>query len=155
MPPLDLDDFDRRILRLLQQDATLSTQDLAQAVGLSPSPCWRRVRRMQEAGLISGQVALVNRAALGLSALAYIHVTLIDHTEASIARFNDFVQRHPQIVECATITGADDYMLKVVAEGPEALEHFLMREMLALGLVRSSTTHFALRQVKLTTALPV
>lgn len=155
MPELTLDDFDRRILRLLQRDATVSTQELADAIGLSPSPCWRRVRRMQEAGLIAAQVALVDARRLGLHALAYIHVTLIDHTEPSISRFDDFVQRHPQIVECATITGADDYLLKVVAQDPEALEHFIMRELLALGLVRSSSTHFALRQTKFTTALPV
>ncbi|MDO9524918.1 MAG: Lrp/AsnC family transcriptional regulator [Gemmobacter sp.] len=152
---LDIDDFDRRILGELQRDATLTTQDLADRVGLSPSPCWRRVRRMQETGMIRAQVVLLDPRALGLDAMAHIHVSLLDHTEATIARFDDFVQRSDQVLECASITGSDDYVLKVVAQGPEDLERFLMRDLLALGVVRSSTTHFVLRQTKATTALPL
>lgn len=151
----DLDDFDRRILRELQRDASLTTQDLAERVGLSPSPCWRRVRRLHDSGLIRAQVALLDRRGLGLEAMAYVHVSLLDHSEKSIARFDALVQAHPQVLECASITGADDYVLKVVARSAEALEHFLMRDLLALGVVRSSTTHFVLRQTKATTALPL
>lgn len=150
-----LDGFDRHILRLVQADATISTQELADRVGLSASPCWRRLKRMQEAGLILGQVALVSPRALGLRAVAYLSVSLVDHSEATIARFDAFVQRHDQVVECATITGSADYLLKVYASDPEALEQFIMRELLALGVVRSSNTALVLRQTKYTTALPV
>jgi Lrp/AsnC family transcriptional regulator, leucine-responsive regulatory protein len=152
---LDLDDFDRAILREVQRDTALSTQDLAARVGLSASPCWRRLRRMQDAGLIRGQVALLDPRMLGLAAMAYIHVSLIDHSEATIVRFDSFVQRHEQVLECASITGAEDYVLKVVARDPEDLERFLMRDLRALEVVRSSTTHFVLRQTKSTTALPI
>lgn len=152
---IDLDAFDRHILRLVQADATISTQGLAERVGLSASPCWRRLKRMQEAGLIVGQVALVSPRALGLRAVAYLNITLVDHSEATIARFDAFVQRHDQVVECATITGSADYLLKVFASDPEALEQFIMRELLALGVVRSSNTALVLRQTKYTTALPV
>lgn len=153
--PIELDEFDRQILRQVQADASISTQGLAERVGLSASPCWRRLKRMQEAGLITGQVAMVSPRALGLRAVAYLNITLVDHSEATIARFDAFVQRHDQVVECATITGSADYLLKVFAADPEALEQFIMRELLALGVVRSTNTALVLRQTKYTTALPV
>ncbi|SCY77865.1 Lrp/AsnC family transcriptional regulator [Paracoccus tibetensis] len=151
----DLDDIDRRLLRLLQRDATRSTQELAEAAGLSTSPAWRRVRRLIEEGVIGRQVALVAPAKAGLHAMAYVQVSLMDHTEPTLARFDAFVQDHDQIMECATITGSYDYQLKVVAADPEGLEHFLMRQMLPLGIIRSTVTHFVLRQTKYTTALPL
>lgn len=150
-----LDEFDKRLLRLLQRDNSLSTQALAEQAGLSASPSWRRVRRLHETGVIRKQVAMLDPRQLGLNAIAYLHVSLLDHTEATIARFDDFVQRHEQVVECASITGSNDYLLKVYARDPEDLEHFLMRQLLALGIVRSSTTNFVLRQTKYTTELPV
>lgn len=152
---LTLDDFDRHILKLVQVDATISTQDLADRVGLSASPCWRRLKRMQDAGLIVGQVAMLSPQALGLRAVAYLSISLIDHSEATIARFDAFVKAHDQVVECATITGSADYLLKVFAADPEALERFIMRELLALGVVRATNTALVLRQTKYTTALPV
>ena len=150
-----LDDVDRRILSALQRDSTLSVQALADIAGMSPSPCWRRVRALREAGVIRAEVALLDRRKLGMPVLAYIHLSLIDHSEATIRKLDDFTQRHDRIVECATITGADDYMIKVMARDPEDLERFLMRDLLALGVVRSSTTHFVLRQTKYTTAVPL
>lgn len=150
-----LDDFDKRLLRLLQHDARLSTQQLADKVGLSVSPAWRRVRRLEQDGIIRGQVAMLDPRKLGLHAVAYVHVSLLDHTEATIARFDQFVQEQDQVVECASITGSNDYVLKVVARDPEGLEFFIMRKLLALGVVRSSTTNFVLRQTKYTTELPI
>ena len=153
--PITLDEADRRILRIVQRDGGLTLQDLAERAGLSASPCWRRLRRMQEAGVIRGTVALVDPRAVGFGTRAIVHVSLIDHTEATIARFDQFVQRSGQVMDCASITGSDDYVLTVVARDPEDLERFLMRELLALGVVRSSTTHFVLRQTKASTAVPV
>lgn len=150
-----IDDADRRILRLLQHDATLSTQSLAEGAGLSTSPAWRRLRRLIETGVIERQVALVSPAQAGLQAMAYAQVSLLDHTEATLARFDRFVQTEDQILECATITGTSDYQLKIVAADPEGLEFFLMRRMLPLGIIRSTVTHFVLRQTKYTTALPL
>jgi Lrp/AsnC family transcriptional regulator, leucine-responsive regulatory protein len=150
-----LDDFDKRLLRLLQHDARLSTQDLADRAGLSTSPAWRRVKRLEQDGLIRTHVAMLDPRKLGLHAVAYVHVSLLDHAEATIGRFDAFVQAHDQVVECASITGSNDYVLKVFAKDPEDLEFFIMRKLLALGVVRSSTTNFVLRQTKYTTELPI
>ncbi|RNF34968.1 Lrp/AsnC family transcriptional regulator [Paracoccus methylarcula] len=151
----DLDETDLRLLRLLQRDATLSNQALAEKTGLSTSPAWRRIRRLIEDGVIERQVALVRPRRAGLHAMAYVQVSLLDHTEDSIARFDLFVQTEDQIIECATITGTSDYQLKIVAPDPEGLEHFIMRRMLALGIIRDTVTHFVLRQTKYTTAMPI
>jgi DNA-binding Lrp family transcriptional regulator len=150
-----LDEADCRILAALQRDSTLSMQDLAEKVGMSASPCWRRVKALRDLGVIRGEVALVDRKRVDMGTMAYLHLSLVDHAEATIRRLDDFVQRHDRVVECATITGSDDYVLKVLARDPEDLERFLMRELLALGVVRSSTTHFVLRQTKYSTAVPL
>ncbi len=146
---------DKEILRVLQKDAKVSLQALAEEVNLSTSPCWRRVKRLEEGGLIDRYVANLNPRKLGLHAQAYVHVSLLDHTEATIDAFNRFVQNEGQITECCSITGSNDYMLKVVAEGPEALESFIMKGILRLGIVRSSHTNFVLRQTKSSTSLPI
>lgn len=155
MPLPEIDDADRRLLHLLQQDARASTQELADAAGLSASPTWRRLKRLEEAGVIRGQVALLDAKKLGLGALAYVQISLNDHAEATVARFDAFVQSEPQITECARLTGGFDYLIKVVTRDAEALEEFLMRKLLALGVVRTASTSFVLRQVKATTALPL
>lgn len=150
-----LDDIDKKLLNLLQKDARLSTKDLAAAVNMSVSPCWRRVKRMEEAGLIEGYVAVLNRKELGLQAMAYVHVSLIDHTSTSIETFDRLVQSDDAITECSSITGDNDFVLKVVADDPEDLESYLMRRILGSGLVRSSNTNFVLRSTKSGVALPV
>lgn len=152
---VELDEIDRAILAVLQGDAKISLADLAAKVNLSTSPCWRRVRRLEEAGVIAGYVTLLEGKSIGINSLAYVQVSLLEHTEDSIARFDAFVQSQPQIIECASITGSSDFMLKVVAPDPEGLELFIMKKLLALGLVRAANTHFVLRQTKTTTALPV
>lgn len=150
-----LDSQDRKILEILQKDGKISMQNLAEQAQMSASPCWRRVQKLEKNGPIEGYVALLNPRQLGLHALAYIHVSLLDHSEDSINNFNRFVQEEAQIVECSSITGADDYLLKVVARDPEGLEQFIMKRILGQGVVRASTTHFVLRQTKYSTALPV
>lgn len=151
----DLDEADRRLLRLMQQDASLSNQALADQAGLSASPAWRRIKRLIDEGYIARQVAIVPPAKAGMHAMAYVQVSLLDHTEESIARFDRFVLAEEQIIECATITGTADYLLKIVAPDPEGLEHFIMRRMLALGIVRGTVTNYVLRQTKYTTAMPM
>ncbi|MGB3179514.1 MAG: Lrp/AsnC family transcriptional regulator [Albidovulum sp.] len=155
MPEVELADTDRKILRLLQKDARASTQDLAAAAGLSTSPAWRRLKRLEDLGIIRGQVALLDARKLGLGALAYVQVSLTDHSEATVARFDSFVTGQPQILECARVTGAFDYILKVVTKDAEDLETFLMHHLLALGIVRTTSTSFVLRQTKSTTELPL
>ncbi len=150
-----LDDHDRSLLRLLQKNAKISSQELAEKLNLSMSPCWRRVRKLESSGIIDSYVTMLNPRALGLNTLAYVHVSLIEHTEGAIAKFDRFVAEQDQVIECSSVTGADDYLLKVVAKDPEGLETFLMQKMLRLGIVRSSTTHFVLRQKKYSTELPL
>lgn len=155
MPSNTLDSFDRSILRTLQNDGKASVQDLATAANMSTSPCWRRVRKLEENGTISKYVALLDAKKVGLGTQAYVHISLLDHKETTIIAFDRFVSKEEQIVECCSITGSDDYLLKIVARDPEDLEAFLMQRVLALGIVRSSTTHFVLRQKKQSTALPL
>lgn len=149
-----IDAYERQILRVLQQDGRASTQDLSDAIGLSASPCWRRVKRLEDDGYITRYAAIVDGKKLGLGALAYVYVSLIDHSEASIETFNSFVQTNDQIIECASITGDFDFVLKVAATDPENLEHIIMQRILRLGVVRNTTTNFILRQTKVSGALP-
>lgn len=150
-----LDKHEREILRLLQQDGRASVQDLSKAVGLSPSPCWRRVKRLEDEGYILRYAAIVDGKKLGLSAFAYVHISLTDHSEETVRTFNRFIADSDQVIECASITGDYDFVLKVAATDPENLEHFIMKDMLRLGVVRNATTNFVLRQTKVAAALPV
>lgn len=152
---VDLDRQERELLRLVQRNGKLSTQELARRTSMSTSPVWRKLRKLEDAGVITGYVALADPRKLGFNTRAFVHVSLLDHTEETIATFDRFVELSDQVVECCSVTGADDYLLKVVATDPEDLEQFLMRELLGLGIVRSSTTHFVLRQKKYSTALPL
>lgn len=149
-----IDHYERQILRVLQQNGRASTQDLSDAVGLSPSPCWRRVKRLEDDGYITRYTAIVDGRKLGLRALAYVYVSLVDHSEASIETFHHFIQTESQIIECASITGDYDFVLKVAATDPENLEQIIMKRILRLGIVRNTTTNFILRQTKVSGALP-
>ena len=151
----NLDEIDRTILRTLQKDGKISLQALAGQVNMSTSPCFRRVKRLQDIGIITGYVALLDQKALGLNAQAYLQLSLIDHKEETIQAFDRFVQNEAQVIECASITGSNDYLLKVVAEDAEALEQFIMKRVLRLGIISSSYTNFVLRRTKSSTVLPV
>jgi DNA-binding Lrp family transcriptional regulator len=152
---LTLGATDRKLLSLLQADGKASLQELAAAAGLSSSPCWRRIKRMEEAGLIRGYVARLDPKLLGLNALAYVFVSLVDHHEDTMGQFARLVGQEERIVECASVTGSADYILKVAAKDPEDLERFLMGGILASGLVRESHTHFILRQTKTRSPWPL
>jgi Lrp/AsnC family leucine-responsive transcriptional regulator len=150
-----LDTYEEQILRHLQQDGRASTQDLSEAVGLSTSPCWRRVKKLEEEGYIKRYAAIVDGKKLGLNALAYVHVSLIEHSEASIEKFYAFIATSERVIECSSITGEFDFVLKVAATDPENLEQFIMQRILRLGVVRTTTTTFILRQNKVAGPLPV
>ena len=150
-----LDEFDLAILKALQRDGRISNQTLAEQVNLSTSPCWRRVKRLEEEGIIEGYTTLLNPEKIGLHALAYIHVSLMNHTPATLANFTRFVADNPEVLECSSVTGAYDYVLKVIAKDTHALRQFLMDKLLALGVVRESSTEIVLQQITKTTVLPV
>ena len=150
-----LDESEKLILQALQQNGRASTQELSELVGLSQSPCWRRVKRLEEDGYITRYSAILDGKKLGLHALAHIQVSLVDHTSSSIDIFQDFVQQNEQVLECASITGDFDFILKVATSHPEALEQFIVQNLLQLGVVRTTATIFILRQIKVSGALPV
>ncbi|MBO9472336.1 Lrp/AsnC family transcriptional regulator [Shimia sp. R10_1] len=150
-----LDHFERLILKLLQRNGRASTQELSDTVGLSPSPCWRRVKRLEEDGFILRYAAILDGKKLGLNAFAYVQISLIDHSEESIDTFQSFIAQNEQVLECASITGDFDFVLKVVARDPEMLEQFIMKEILRLGVVRTTTTNFIMRQLKTAGSLPI
>ena len=150
-----LQSSDISILQELQVSGRLSMQELAERTGLSASQCWRRVRDLEAAGVVSGYRAQVTAKAVGLNAIAYIHVALQDHQEDSISSFLRLVETEPQIVECASITGDHDFILKVYAKTPEDLEHFIMQRLLKSGLVRDTRRNFVLRQTKTRGPLPI
>ena len=150
-----LDRVDRRILDTLQADARISNQELAKRVGLSPAPCWRRLRRLEEEGFISGYATLLNSSAIGLPILAYALVSLDNHHPETVRQFDRLVQERPEVLECHSMSGANDYLLRIVAASMEAYEHFLSTQLLQLSAVRSVNTSFVLRTKKSTTRLPV
>ncbi len=150
-----LDRVDRRILDTLQGDARISNQELAKKIGLSPAPCWRRLRRLEEEGFISGYATLLNGSAIGLPILAYALVTLENHHPETVRQFDRLIQDRPEVLECHSMSGANDYLLRIVAASMEAYEHFLSTQLLQSAAVRSVNTSFVLRTKKSTTRLPV
>ncbi|MBS0377302.1 MAG: Lrp/AsnC family transcriptional regulator [Proteobacteria bacterium] len=149
------DRLDRRILEELQADARITNQELAKRVGLSPAPCWRRLRRLEEAGFIAGYATVLNAAAIGLPILAYAVVSLENHHPESVAQFDERVRSRPEVLECHSMSGANDYLLRIVAASMESYEHFLSTQLLQLKAVRSVNTSFVLRTKKYTTRLPL
>ena len=150
-----LDPFEKLILKELQRDGRASTQTLSDVVGLSASPCWRRVKRLEEEGYITRYAAIVDGKKLGLRALAHIQVSLGGYDASSIEEFQNFIDTNEQVLECSSITGDFDYILKVAATDPESLEQFIMHKLLRLKVVKTTTTTFILRQMKVSGALPV
>jgi DNA-binding Lrp family transcriptional regulator len=150
-----LDRVDRRILDELQADARISNQDLAKRVGLSPAPCWRRLRRLQEGGFIASYATLLNPSAVGLPILAYAQVSLENHHPESVRQFDELISRRPEVLECHSMSGTNDYLLRIVAGSMEAYEHFLSTHILRSQAVRSINTSFVLRTKKFTTQLPL
>lgn len=153
---MELDRYDRRILQELQQDGRLSNQDLAERIGLSPSPCLRRVRALEEAGFISGYRALLDAKKLDLSLMALIHISMDRHTPERFARFEAAVAELPQVMECLLITGQEaDYQLKVVVRDMDAFQALLLEKITRIEGVSGVHSSFVLRRVVEKTALPV
>jgi Lrp/AsnC family transcriptional regulator, leucine-responsive regulatory protein len=157
--PVPLDAVDRRILRALQADGRMTYDMLAQAVGLSPSAALRRVKRLEEAGAIAAYVALLSPERVGLPLTAYLNVRLEKNTERHkrnpMDLFKAAVQTWPEVVECASLTGEMDYLLRVVVEDMSHYSRFIMDTLLKHPSVQDCKTSFVLDRVKNTTALPV
>ncbi len=152
---MKLDKFDREILRVLQKDATVSMAELSTRVGLSHTPCWRRVKKLEAEGIIKQKVTLLDNKRLNLGVSVFIYVTLKNHDGDSLNDFENAVQSINEIVECHTTSGEKDYLLKVIVESIEEYEHLLKNKLTNLPLVDHLSSTFALKQVKNTTELPI
>ncbi len=151
----DLDEIDRRILAALQGNAKLRNVDLAEAVGLSASPCLRRVKQLEDSGVIRGYATLVDPEAIGLPVSVFVQVTLEKQIEASLEAFEAHIAGWPEVMECYLMTGDADYLLRVVAADLTAYQEFLMHKLTRVAGVASIKSSFALRRIAYRTALPL
>jgi Lrp/AsnC family leucine-responsive transcriptional regulator len=143
-----LDDFDRRILRKLQSDGRISVQDLSEAVGLSPTPVSRRLKHLEEAGIISGYCARLNEVALGFGVTVFVSVRLEKQIDTALEDFENAIADLPEVVDCWLMTGNQDYLLRVVIAGLGEFEKFLVGGLTKVPGVASIESSFPLRQVK-------
>lgn len=153
---MNLDRFDRHILEVLQQDGRINNQDLADRIGLSPSPCLRRVRALEEAGLIVGYRALLDAKKLGLSLMALVYISMDKHTPERFAKFDAAVAVLPEVLECLLITGQDaDYQLKVAVRDMDHYQALLLNQLTRIEGVTGVHSSFVLRRVIDRTTLAV
>lgn len=162
MSKIDLDKTDRKILSILQQDGRLTNQEVAERVNLSPSPCLRRIRNLEESGVIRQYVALLDPDKIGLGLLAYVNVRLEKHSDtpgaglrSPRADFAASVENWPEVVACYAMTGEMDYLLRVHVEDMEHFSKFMMDTLLKHPAVLDVKSSFALQRIKDTTALPL
>ncbi len=152
----ELDKIDRRILEVLQINGSLSNLELAEKVGLSPTPCARRVKRLESEGVIRGYVALVDQEQLGLTLTAHVSVTMDRHTPERFETFEAEIQSYPEVLECCVVTGQSaDYLLKVVVRDMTHYEQFLLGKLTRIAGVSGVHSSFQLRSVMAKTALPL
>ncbi len=151
-----LDKFDRDILHKLQRNGRMSNQELAEAVNLSPSPCLRRVRRLEDEGFIEGYAALLNARKLGLNLMAFIQISMDKHIPERFTEFDRIISALPEVLECHLITGqAADYLLKVIVEDMDAYQQFLLNKITRIEGVSGVHSSFVLRSPISSTALPI
>ena len=150
-----LDAIDRKILAVLQDEGRITAQELAERVGLTASPCLRRIRMLEEGGVIRRYVAVVDQQAVGLPVSVFVSVKLERQREEELDRFAAAIARWPEVLECYLMTGPRDYLLRVVVPDLAAYERFLKDKLTRLDGVQSIESSFALGQVKYTSVLPI
>ena len=155
MPKRELDEIDRKIIAALQTDARLTALQLAAQVGLSPSPCARRVRLLEEAGVITGYVANIDQNQVGFPVSVFVSVKLERQREEELDRFAQAAARWPEVLDCYLMTGPRDFLMRIVARDLESYERFLKEKLTRLEGVASIESSFALNQVKRSSALPM
>ena len=150
-----LDDIDRKLLRALQRNASTSHAILAELVGSSPASCWRRIKAMEATGILKGPVRLVDPEKIGCDVNVMCQLRMKSHANPVRQQFETFLNGRPEIMECYSMSGEWDYLMRVVVPDVSSYEHFLMGVLLNHPNVATAASHFALNQVKYTTALPV
>lgn len=152
---LTLDKFDVRILQALQENADYSMHEIGERVGLSHTPCWRRVKKLEQSGWVKKRIALLDANALNLSVSVHAYITIKSHDKHSLNAFEQAVQDIPEIVECYSTTGDKDYLLRVIVSNVDSYEQLLKKQRVHLPKVASINSTFALKQVNYTTELPL
>ena len=152
---IELQSQDRRILELLQRDARQSSGDIAEKLNISQSPCWRRINRLEQNGVIEKQVALVNRDAIGMDLVAFTTINLSTAGRQNMEAFEKAVVELEEVLECYTMTGAWDYMLKIVVKDIRHFEQFVRDRLLLLPMIGEIHSHLAVTEIKYSTALPI
>ena len=155
MPKSAIDEIDLKILSNMQKDARLANVDLADRVGLSPSPCLRRLRRLEDDGVIQGYMAFVDQTQVGLPVSVFVSVALKEQSESALEAFESAVTTLPEVMECYLMTGTSDYLLRVVAQDLADYERFLKHHLTRISVIASIQSSFALKQVIYRTALPL
>lgn len=150
-----LDAADRRIIEVLQSEGRLSNVELAERVAMATSPCWRRVRQLEAAGIVKGYRAEIDRRKVGLGVLAFISVEIDSHTEADARRFEAEVARLPEVVACYSVSGQADFLLQVVSPDLDTYAEFAMTVIRRLPGIKAMHTSFALKEIKAPGSLPI
>jgi Lrp/AsnC family transcriptional regulator len=150
-----LDPFERRILRELQRDASQTTAQIAEKVGLSPSPCWRRIDRLERDGIITARVALVDRHKVDLNAHIFAQVKLNAHGRANLDEFSDAIRGFPEVLEAYVLMGTVDFLLRIVAKDIESYERFFFDKLSQVPGIQEINSTVALSEIKSTVALPL
>lgn len=151
---VQLDSYDKRILAELQKDGRIKNQALADLVGLSAAACWRRVKGLEDSGIIKRYTALVDPAALGQGLCVLVMVSLTRHAAENKVEFEKAVEAWPEVLECYAVTGNADFMLRVVIPDMQAYDHFLTHKLFSLDGISQANSNFALREVKKDTVIP-
>jgi Lrp/AsnC family transcriptional regulator len=149
-----MDAIDRKILLTLQEDASLSVAEIGQRVGLSSTPCWKRIQRLEADGVIQRRVAIVDQDKVGLGITVFVSVETDDHSEGWLARFASAVSAMPEVMEFYRMAGDVDYMLRVVVQDMQAYDAFYKR-LIAASPLKNVTSRFAMEKIKSTTSLPI
>jgi Lrp/AsnC family transcriptional regulator len=153
--PIELNSKDIAILRLLQQDASLTSTAIAERLNLSQSPCWRRINHIEQQGVITRRVALLDREKLGMEVVVFATVNLSGHSREQLEQFEREIAVFAEVVECYTMTGAWDYMMKIVTRDVRHYEQFIREHLLTMPLIREMHSHIAVTEIKNTTELPL
>lgn len=155
MPTADLDAVNARILALLQDDGRMTNAKLSEKLGMSETPCWRRLKRLEESGIIEGYQARLNRRKLGLGVMAFVQLRCSEHDQAATAEFQRIVETTPNILSCHNTTGADDFLLIVVARDLDDYSSFVDSTLRRLPAVTSIRSNLSLKEMKASSKLPV
>lgn len=152
---MKLDRFDAKILDALQRDGRLSVVDLAESIGLSPTPCARRIKALESEGAIEGYAAVLNPARVGLAVLAIVQVKLTEHTDETVARFEREIQLMDEVTKCMAMTGSYDFILEVYGKDLEALSNVVLKKLIRVPNVRDMQSSVVLATIKRTARIPL